>query len=240
MSTEEKDPSFSDRWAYFVRKGPYMEHIWKHVTEEEISTCSGFAVVFLANLKNVQGLCTTGVVGCMCSRHSVWRGRGIGNLQCGERYICGICINASLHTDLFHRQCNVDGVIIQALNNVELEVVISYDVICQWGIHFWERLQEFPDDARLKITEDALIMCISKFHLWVHQPECHTRFSFNYLLGAVHTHCETIEENWADSNRAAAQTKMMGPSAREDTLDDIFGFHNFKTIESFGKYPWKC
>ncbi|KAK0449374.1 hypothetical protein EV421DRAFT_1900069 [Armillaria borealis] len=197
VSTEEKDPSLSDRWAYFVRKGLYMEHIWKHVTEEEISTCSGFTAVFLVNLKNIQGLCTTRM-------H-------------GERY-----------------QCNVDGVIVQALNDVELEVVISYNVICQWGIHFWKRMQEFPDNAQLKITEDALIMCIPKFHIWAHQLECHTRFSFNYLLDAARMHSETIEENWANSNRAAAQTKMLGPSAREDTLDNIFSFHNFKTIESFG------
>ncbi len=38
-------------------------------------------------------------------------------------------------------------------------------------------------------------------------------------------------------NHAAAQTKMMEPGAQEDTLDDIFSFYNFKTIESFGKYP---
>ncbi|KAK0440232.1 hypothetical protein EV421DRAFT_1712676 [Armillaria borealis] len=215
VSSDEQDPPLSDGWGYFVEKGPYLEHLHKFVSQEEISTCSGFAATFLANIKNVRGLRTTGVVGCTCARHGVWQKRGFGNLQHGERH------------------CNVDGVVVQALNDVEVEVVISYDIVCQWGIHFWERMAEFPDDAHLKLTQDAIIMCMPKFHLWAHKPQCHARFSFNYVHGSGQTHRETIEENWADSNKASAQTKMMGPGARQDTLDDIFGFHNYRIMESF-------
>ncbi|SJL00825.1 uncharacterized protein ARMOST_04139 [Armillaria ostoyae] len=213
----ERDPLLNNGWVYFVEKGPYIEHLKKFINEEEMSTCSGFAAMFLANLKNVRGLQTTGVVGCTCARHGVWKGRRFGNLQRGERY------------------CNVDGVIVQALSDVEVEVAISYDIVCQWGVHFWERMEEFPDDARLKITEDALVLCMPKFHLWAHKPDCHACYSFNFLPGAGQTHGETIEENWSASNKASAQMKMMGPGAREDTLDNVFGFHNFQTIESLGQ-----
>ncbi|SJL13406.1 uncharacterized protein ARMOST_16849 [Armillaria ostoyae] len=211
VSSDEQDPLLSDGWGYFVEKGPYLEHLHKFVSQEEISTCSGFAATFLANIKNVRGLRTTGVVGCTCTRHGVWWKRA--------------------HS--YGRHCNVDGVVVQALNDIEVEVVISYDIVCQWGVHFWEHMAEFPDDARLKLTQDAIIMCVPKFHLWAHKPQCHTRFSFNYVRGSGQTHRETIEENWADSNKASAQTKMMGPGARQDTLDNIFRFHNYRIMESF-------
>ncbi len=51
-----------------------------------MSACSGFKALFLANLKNVRGLRTTGVVGITCLRHGLWRVNGFGDLQCGERY----------------------------------------------------------------------------------------------------------------------------------------------------------
>lgn len=72
ISMDERDPPLSDRWGHFVEKGPYMEHLHKFVSQEEISTCSGFAATFLVNIKNVCGLHTTGVVRCTCTRHSVW------------------------------------------------------------------------------------------------------------------------------------------------------------------------
>ena len=55
-----------------------------------MSSCSGFAVMFLANLKNAKGLRVSGVGGCICARHRVWRANGIGDLQKGERCV-GLC-----------------------------------------------------------------------------------------------------------------------------------------------------
>jgi hypothetical protein len=57
------------------------------VTEEEISSCSGFQAMFLANRKRVKGLRTTGVGGVMCARHNMWLPNGIGDLQLGERCV---------------------------------------------------------------------------------------------------------------------------------------------------------
>ncbi|KAF8995214.1 hypothetical protein BDZ89DRAFT_1149708 [Hymenopellis radicata] len=65
--------------------------------------------------------------------------------------------------------------------------------------------------------------------------QCQALYSFNFLTGAGRTHGETIEENWSQSNRAAMQTKMMGPGARKDTLDDVFGAHNYRVVRSFGR-----
>ena len=52
----------------------------------QISTCSGFAAIHLANLKKMRGLHATGVAGVACARHEMWRPNGLGDLQKGERY----------------------------------------------------------------------------------------------------------------------------------------------------------
>jgi hypothetical protein len=88
VSSEAVDPILGDGFGYFCcRYGEdgYYAHIAKHVDEEEISNCSGFRAMFLANSKRVRGLRTTGVGGVTCSRHNMWRANGIGDLQVGER-----------------------------------------------------------------------------------------------------------------------------------------------------------
>ncbi|KAK7442071.1 hypothetical protein VKT23_016347 [Stygiomarasmius scandens] len=56
-----------------------------------------------------------------------------------------------------------------------------------------------------------------------------------YTKGCGQTHGEVIEEGWSQSNKAASQTKEMGPGTRAMTLDDIFGFCNWQTIENLDK-----
>ncbi|KAJ7799699.1 hypothetical protein B0H14DRAFT_2616828 [Mycena olivaceomarginata] len=66
VSSEASDPILGDGFGYFCRQhgeDGYYAHIAKHVDEEEISNCSGFRAMFLANSKRVWGLRTTGVGG---------------------------------------------------------------------------------------------------------------------------------------------------------------------------------
>lgn len=147
----------------------------------------------------------------------------------------GECASYSdnIFVDLFSRACNVDYVFLSSVKGASaVYIVASYDIICQWGVHFWERMKKMQEDLHLSIPEANLILLIPKFHLPAHQSSCQSYYSFNFATGVGRTHGETIEENWADSNKAAAQTKEMGPGSRQDTLDDIFGFHNWMMILS--------
>lgn len=85
VGSAAKDPILGDGYGYFVNNAKYTEWIGKHVTEEEVSSCSGFQAIFLANRKRVKGLRTTGVGGVTCVRHNMWRPNGIGDLQLGEQ-----------------------------------------------------------------------------------------------------------------------------------------------------------
>ncbi|KAJ7794073.1 hypothetical protein B0H14DRAFT_3497397 [Mycena olivaceomarginata] len=68
VSTELADPIWGDGFGFFCRRegeDGYKSHIAKHASEQEISNCSGFQAMFMANTK---------------------RGNGMGDLQVGERY----------------------------------------------------------------------------------------------------------------------------------------------------------
>ncbi|KAF8886274.1 hypothetical protein CPB85DRAFT_1378102 [Mucidula mucida] len=187
------------------RDPPLLNGTAYFVDRHQMSSCSG--------PEESKGLQTTGVTGVTCSRHGVWRSNGIGDLQRGERY------------------CNVDATFASAVGEDDtLKIVVSYDIACQWGVNLMSHLPELPESFQTHLSEESIIFCVPKFHLWAHQSQCHMLYLFNFKPGVGRTHGETIEENWSVSNCAAMQTKMMGPGAREDTLNDIFNFHNKCTI----------
>lgn len=68
---------------FLSRYRSYHNLIWT----VKISSCSGFAAMFLANLKRVKGLRTSGVGGVTCTRHNMWLPNGMGDLQKGERCV---------------------------------------------------------------------------------------------------------------------------------------------------------
>ncbi|KAJ7079826.1 hypothetical protein B0H15DRAFT_924531 [Mycena belliarum] len=213
VSSESADPIMGDGHGYFCKRegaDGYKTHIAKHVNEQEISNCSGFQAMFQANTKRIKGLRTTGIGGVTCSRHNMWRPNGIGDLQMGERY------------------CNMDFLLLSALLTFTMAwIIISYDIACQYAIHFWTRMEEFPESMRLKVAPENVWWKVPNFHLPPHKRPCHSPFSFHYMWGAGMTHGEGVEQNWSFSNGAAASTRLMGPGSRQATLEDIFGFHNY-------------
>ncbi|KAJ7028998.1 hypothetical protein C8F04DRAFT_963379 [Mycena alexandri] len=211
VSSEAKDPIMGDGWGYFVNHAEYTKYLRQHVSEEEILTCSGFQAMFLANRKRVKGLRTTGVGGVTCARHNMWRPNGIGDLQLGER------------------QSNMDFILFSALlNTIIFYLILSYDIACQYSKNFWSRMEGLPAGMQLVIERIQVWFKIPNFHLPPHKPPCHSPYSFHYMWGAGRTHGETVEQNWEFTNGAAASTKMMGLGTRAATLEDLFGFHNWR------------
>ncbi|KAJ7019382.1 hypothetical protein C8F04DRAFT_1197732, partial [Mycena alexandri] len=58
-----RDPIIDDGLGYFCNRSAYKTWLRGHVDEQEISTCSGFQAMFLANAKRIKGLSSTGVGG---------------------------------------------------------------------------------------------------------------------------------------------------------------------------------
>ncbi|KAJ7772152.1 hypothetical protein B0H14DRAFT_2539080 [Mycena olivaceomarginata] len=218
VSSAASDPILHDGCGYFVNNAKYTKYLRAHVSEEEISSCSGFQAMFLANKRRVKGLRTTGVGGVTCARHNMWRPNGIGDLQLGERY------------------SNMDFIFFSAiLNGIIFYLILSYDIACQYGKNFWSRMESLPEEMHLLIEHSRVWFKVPNFHLPPHKPPCHSPYSFHYMWGAGRTHGETVEQNWEFINGAAAWTKMMALGARFATLEDLFGFHNWRRLVSWRK-----
>ncbi|KAF9502212.1 hypothetical protein BDN71DRAFT_1515913 [Pleurotus eryngii] len=84
-SNELVDAGLHTGLAYFVPQVSYKEHVMNHVSQADISSCSGFAALSRADSKSSTGLRYTGVGMCICARHELIRPLGVGDLQKGER-----------------------------------------------------------------------------------------------------------------------------------------------------------
>ncbi|KAJ7623110.1 hypothetical protein DFH06DRAFT_1142895 [Mycena polygramma] len=194
VSNETRDPIVDDGLGYFCNREGYKAFLRSHVDDEEISICSGFQAMFLANAKRVKGLRTTGVGGVTCARHNMWRANGIGDLQRGERY------------------CNMDFILFSSLlNTIILFLILSYDIACQYSKTFWARMGGLPEAMRIDREKITVWFKVPNFHILGHKWPCHSPFSFHWMWGAGMTDGEDVEQNWEFTNGAAGSTKMMGP-----------------------------
>lgn len=93
------DPEIGSGWSYFVRNEQYSKHISQKTIETEVSSfrlsilaniltrfkvvgCgSDFHAVNQANSKSSKDYVASGVVACVCARHSLMQKNGVGDLQ---------------------------------------------------------------------------------------------------------------------------------------------------------------
>jgi hypothetical protein len=118
-----------------------------------------------------------------------------------------------------------------------VEVVVSYDIACQWSLNLRERLKQYPSWMRVDHDgSQSYRFLVPKFHLPAHVQKCQTRYSFNYNINVGRTDGEGIERGWANINPVATSTREMGPGSRRDTLDDHFGDSNWKKTCTLGMH----
>ncbi|KAJ8480768.1 hypothetical protein ONZ45_g15534 [Pleurotus djamor] len=216
LRNNDKDDGLHTGLAYFVEQKPYNEHILKHTTEADISNCSGFDALARADSRSTTGLRYTGVGMCVCSRHEMIRPLGVGDLQKGERY------------------CNMDFIFLSAISGTILTMVMAiYDIACQWKVNLAARMPKLPAKLQLRPTVH-LDFAIPKCHCPAHKLACQTPHSLNLKPGAGRTDGEGIERDWSMFNPAANSTKEMGMGSRHDTLDDLFGYHNWQKTAGLG------
>ncbi|KAJ7053250.1 hypothetical protein C8F01DRAFT_1260914 [Mycena amicta] len=211
ISSWKKDPGLGTGWAYFVEWEPYREYLLTVTDQKEMSTCSGLAALDHANNKFSRGYSTTGVGMCVCARHEFVQANGVGDLQKGERY------------------ANIDWIFASVLRHISrlLELLVSYDIACQWWKHLLERLKQLPPLVRLNILLKMITFVIPKMHIKGHTLLCQLLYSLYLALNSGQTDGEGIERVWAMSGGLASSTKASGPGARADQLDDHWAFWNW-------------
>jgi hypothetical protein len=115
-----------------------------------------------------------------------------------------------------------------------IRLISSYDIVCQWHVHLWERMLAFPEYLHINLAGKHVTFLVPKFHLPAHVASCQTSFSFNLTRGVGRTDGEAPERGWSNINPLAAQTKVMGPASRRETIDDHFNDWNHKKVIGFG------
>ncbi|KAJ7726612.1 hypothetical protein B0H16DRAFT_1665711 [Mycena metata] len=203
------------RMVYVLENVPYRHFLQTVTDQKEMSTCSGLAALDYANTKFSRGYSTTGVGMGVCARHEFVQANGVGDLQKGERF------------------ANMDYIFGSILRHKDprLHKIISYDIVCQWWKYLLERLQKLPPLVRIAIILKFFRFVIPKMHIHSHTLECQVQFSLNLVPGSGQTDGEGIERPWASIGAIATSTRVSGPGARHDSLDDHWSFWNWlKTI----------
>ncbi|RDX39693.1 hypothetical protein OH76DRAFT_1367263 [Lentinus brumalis] len=214
-----EDPWLGPGLAYCVDDVPYGEYIVQFATQEDIRTCSGFAALLNALTRNAKGLRATGVISVSC-RHELFLGKGMGDMQKGERYVWA----------------NIDYILASSVKGAGVRRILdSYDVGCEHEKGFFVRAQEFPELIKLDLPRNSWVFVVPKFHVSAHKPECQGMFSPHYVPYSARFDGEHVERLWAFLNPAASSLKEMGPGARKETLDDLCSFNNWRKTVKFGE-----
>ncbi|KAJ7017588.1 hypothetical protein C8F04DRAFT_1279172 [Mycena alexandri] len=215
VSSEIKDPGLGTGWAYVVENAPYQHYLKTVTDQKEMSTCSGLAALNYANTKFLRGYSTTGVGMGVCARHEFVQPNSVGDLQKGERFV------------------NMDYIFASILRHKDPRIrkIVSYDIVCQWWKYVLERLQKLPPLVRISIILKLFRFVIPKMHIHSHTLDCQVQFSLNLVPGSGQTDGEGIERPWASIGAITTSTRVSGPGAHHDSLDDHWNFWNWlKTI----------
>lgn len=123
------------------------------------------------------------------------------------------------------------------LRNEWTPLIASYDIACQWLVHFHERVGTFPSHIQIDLpTPDSgeLHYAIPKYHFRAHKEAGHNRYSLHLMHGVGRICGKQIERTWPKHSETAGSTQEMGPGSRQDTLEDHFSYTNWRVLVTLG------
>ncbi|KAK0472215.1 hypothetical protein EDD18DRAFT_1370457 [Armillaria luteobubalina] len=212
ISSDRHDPHLNKGYSYFIDSeivNAHMEKFEDKIAEEK-STCNDHDAVKLATMPGGKGMSVSGVGAVVCSHHECRRGSSVINLRKGEQQV-----QMDLPTLLTLKM------------EAPKEVVIAYNIGCQWGKNLWKRISVYGPDLTPPQEQKDIVILVPKFHLPAHIVECQEEFSFAFELFVGETNGEATKRTWAISNPVASSTREMGPGSHQDTLDDHWSDHNW-------------
>jgi hypothetical protein len=88
-------------------------------------------------------------------------------------------------------------------------------------------MQKLPPLVRMTLILEMFRFVIPKMHIHAHTMECQVKFSLNLVPGSGQTDAEGIERLWASIGAITTSTRVSGPGARHDSLDNHWSFWNW-------------
>ncbi|KAF8217868.1 hypothetical protein K438DRAFT_2038011 [Mycena galopus ATCC 62051] len=202
VSSEAADPIMGDGSGYFVKR--YGEDGYNAHIAKHVDEAE------ISNCSGFKAMFQANAKRTKAYETRITKGlqtTGVGGVTCSRHNMWRT--NGIGDLQCGERQCNMDFVLLSTL--------IAFQLL--WLI----RMQ-------LKLAPSNVWWKVPNFHLPDHGKRCHSPYSFHWMPGAGRSHGETIEQNWAFSNGAVGSTRLMGPGARQATLEDVFGFHNYDRL----------
>lgn len=132
-----------------------------------------------------------------------------------------------------YRFVNIDYILWSSLQqNAPPDILASYDIACHVDRKFDSRFEKYGFD----VSPFTFTWVVPKFHMNAHGEQCRADYNLRYIPYSARDDGEGIERGWSRTNAVAATTKEMGPGARRDVLDDVFGYHNWVKVTYLRKY----
>ena len=135
-------------------------------------------------------------------------------------------------------QVNIDHLVCKAANYNSTglrELLIIYDINCQYLMHFEERLGDVSQ--YLSLDPDMEVFgAIGKFHLVDHVDSCFSKWSLNFMKGSGHIDGEIMETLWSGMNKVSGAARLMSKAHRQETLDDYMRDANWKKTVGIGEF----
>ncbi|KAH8994300.1 hypothetical protein EDB86DRAFT_2829803 [Lactarius hatsudake] len=219
----ERDVALSAGMAFMANLELYKAHLQSVTEIVQPSTCNTYKAIEQANSSRAH-LDVTGIGATACC-HGFFVPTSVVDFQKGER------------------QINMDYSICKALsyNMEDMPVaLVMYDIMCQYRVHFEERIKSSPELSLPSSESLELCMGIGLFHIHGHQDSCLPRFSLSYIPGAKQVDGEIIETLWAPLNNISWSTRGMSLVHRQEVLDTHMNHSNWKKLVRIVPSLLKC
>ena len=128
----------------------------------------------------------------------------------------------------------MDFAFVSAMNYIPsiLLVLLLYDIMCQYWVHFLSRISGYLDlKAPFEIKRG-----IGLFHVHGHIKECYPRYAPTFIPGAGMIDGEVIETLWNTLNHTASSARAMSWYHRQEYLDAHMADSNRKKLQRMGSY----
>ena len=93
-----------------------------------------------------------------------------------------------------------------------LQVIISYDIACQWFISLQKRMKEWPKDRQVPGNVE-LKPLVPAFHFPAHKDEDHEEYDTQLCESLGIADLEAIERLWAAIGMLGLATRTMAPAS---------------------------
>ena len=108
------------------------------------------------------------------------------------------------------------------------QVLLIYDICCQWIIHFQEHVSKSEFLALWDSME--ITGAVRKWHLAAHIAECFPKFSLNFVEGAGEVEGEILETLWSVMDEVAGMAQAMLVAHHQEVIDAHMNNSNWRKM----------